>query len=163
MAAQRKQSSNGICERNWQSIKVILSLLIEEYKSNWVDEVEHAVQLFNDRIHSATGVEPRKPRFGFGNPDSTDQIAEFLFRSQLRQDTVSARLRTKWSKEKKVPIQFVVGQSVLMRNTSDEAVKIGAKKRLGPYKIDKILGTKLVELEGGKKVHASHLKSFVEG
>ena len=101
--------------------------------------------------------------FGFGNPDSTDQIAEFLFRSQLRRDTVSARLRTKWSKAKNVPIQFVVGQFVLLKNTSDEAVKIGAKKWLGPYKIDKILGTKLVELEGGKKVHASHLKSFVEG
>ena len=78
MAAPRHQESNAIAERAWQTIQIMITIIMEKQPSlDWEVALEMAILKYNDRTHSSTGEKPSNL-----NPDDPNGYVERLTKAQ---------------------------------------------------------------------------------
>lgn len=170
IAAPRMQSSNGICERNWATIKTILNTMqIENPMKEWDQLIHSAVNTYNNTTHSATGYSPSQAIFGI-----KQNISDQIFNKHIDQhnailnnilNTAEAKKNLE-NKENRLEYKFSVGDKVLIKNTIKKS-QFSTKNRpnyIGPFILISCIGhsARLWKISNGSCQHVKNIVPYRE-
>jgi len=169
-AAPRMQSSNGICERAYQTIKTLLDILIKKNPNlEWNQLINLAVNTYNNTYHTVTGFAPQEILFGY----KTTQIDKLIDQHISKNINIIENVNNRKNKSKimpeptpkseKIP-EFQIGDSVMIKDTSPTFSTKSKPRWNGPFKLLSPLGkSKLVwKLCNKSHQHIKNLKHFYQ-
>src|SRR3989338_2569485 len=86
-AASKRQKSAGMAEPNWKTLKNILSKIRNDSPGvEWDCLVDEAVQIFNNRVHSAIKMKPVEAAFGNSQSDALNPLHSIIKKLTVNQN-----------------------------------------------------------------------------